>query len=152
MSVARGLLVAVTLFAVTACGGVDPAATPFAPTILSFQATTCDDLAKEFGANADPALRSVIDGPDKIGDEQKSVLVKRMQVLLAQDVARQARESGVIGGCAMPGWLQDAEQGFSNELRQSIGKAAYDGNPVIDYQAWLLELNNDLVAAGMGKA
>jgi hypothetical protein len=51
----------------------------------------------------------------------------------------------------MPGWLQQAERGFSNELRQSIGKAAYDGNPVIDYQAWLLELSSDLRAAGMGR-
>jgi hypothetical protein len=52
----------------------------------------------------------------------------------------------------MPTWLQRAERGFSNELRQTIGKAAYDGNPVIDYEAWLLEFNNDLLAAGMGRA
>jgi hypothetical protein len=152
MRAARGALFVVALFALTACRGITPSATPFAPTILSFQTTTCADLAKEFGAIADPALRSVIDGPDRIADEQKSVLIKRMQVLLAQDVTRQARASGVIADCAMPSWLQEAERGFSDELRQAIGKAAYDGDPVIDYQAWLLELNNDLIAAGMGKA
>lgn len=151
MKVTRGALSVVALLAVAACGGLGPSVTPFAPTILSFRTTTCSDLAKEFGAIADPALRSVIDGPEKIADEQKSVLVKRMQVLLAQDVARQARASGVIGDCAMPAWLQEAEHGFSEQLRQSIGQAAYDGDPVIDYQAWLSELNNDLVAAGMGR-
>ena len=88
---------------------------------------------------------------DRIADEQKSVLIKRMQTLLAVAVTEQARKSGVVGTCAMPGWLQQAERGFSNELRQSIGKAAYDGNPVIDYQAWLLELSSDLRAAGMGR-
>ena len=135
---------------VAACAG-PPAATPFQPTILAFQATTCDDLAKEFAAIGDPSLRSVIDGPDKIAYEQKSVLVKRMQVLLAQSVTEQAREAGVIADCSMPAWLEAAEQGFTDDLRQRIGTAAYDGNPVIDYDAWLLELNNDLVALGMGK-
>jgi hypothetical protein len=126
-------------------------ATPFRPTILAFQATTCDDLAREFGAIADPSLRSVIDGPDQIADERKSVLIKKMQVLLAQSVTEQAREARVIADCSMPAWLEAAERGFTDDLRRSIGGAAYDGDPVIGYDAWLLELNNDLVALGMGK-
>lgn len=141
------------LMAFAALGGcaAPPSATPFQPAIPAFQATTCDDLATEFAAIGDPALRAVLDGPDVIADEQKSVLVKRMQVLLAISVSKKARESGVIAGCAMPDWLQAAERGFSDELRRSIGSAAYDGNPVIDYQAWLLELSKDLVSAGMGR-
>ena len=145
----RAVLVA-ALVLVSACAG-PPAATPFQPTILVFQATTCDDLGKEFGAIADPSLRSVIDGPDQIADERKSVLIKHMQVLLAQSVTEQAREAGVIADCSMPAWLEEAEGGFTDDLRQRIGTVAYDGNPVIDYEAWLLELNNDLVALGMGK-
>jgi hypothetical protein len=149
MTSVRAFLAA-ALVLVTACAG-PPAATPFQPTILAFQAKTCDDLAKEFGAIADPSLRSVIDGPNQIADERKSVLVKRMQVLLAQSVTEQAREAGVIADCSMPAWLEAAERGFTHDLRGSIGAAAYDGDPVIDYDAWLLELNNDLVALGMGK-
>jgi hypothetical protein len=146
--VRAGLAAAFVL--VSGCAG-PPVATPFRPTILAFQATTCDDLAREFGAIADPSLRSVIDGPDQIADERKSVLIKKLQVLLAQSVTEQAREAGVIAECSMPAWLEAAERGFTDELRGSIGTAAYDENPVIDYDAWLLELNNDLVAAGMGK-
>lgn len=149
MTASRAGLVAAFVL-VSACAG-PPAATPFRPTILAFQATTCDDLAREFGAIADPSLRSVIDGPDQIADERKSVLIKQMQILLAQSVTEQAREAGVIADCEMPGWLEEAEGGFTGDLRQRIGAAAYDGDPVIDYEAWLLELNNDLVALGMGK-
>lgn len=149
MRASRASLVAVVVLA-SACAG-PPAATPFQPTILAFQATTCDDLANEFGAIADPSLRSVIDGPDQIADERKSVLIKHMQVLLAQSATEQAREAGVIANCEMPAWLNQAEDGFTDDLRQRIGTAAYDGNPVIDYEAWLLELNNDLVTLGMGK-
>ena len=145
-----GLLVA-ALLTLGACGVGQPSATPFVPITLAFQATTCDALATEFAAVADPSLRAVVDGPDRIADERKSVLIKKMQVLLVQAVTEQARESGVIADCAMPAWLEQAELGFSDGLRGSIGTAAYDGDPVIDYQAWLLELSNDLTAAGMGK-
>jgi hypothetical protein len=147
----RLALLTATLLVLAGCAG-GPAATPFQPVIPAFHATTCEDLATEFSATGDAALRSVIDGPDRIADEQKSVLIKRMQTLLAVAVTEQARRSGVIATCDMPTWLQRAERGFSNELRQTIGKAAYDGNPVIDYEAWLLEFNNDLLAAGMGRA
>ncbi len=150
MSAVRTVVVVVAALALGACAG-GPAATPFQPVIPAFQADTCDELAAEFATTADASMRAVIDGPDMIADEQKSVLIKRMQTLLAVAVTEQARKSGVVGTCAMPGWLQQAERGFSNELRQSIGKAAYDGNPVIDYQAWLLELSSDLRAAGMGQ-
>jgi hypothetical protein len=149
MSAVRAVIV-VAAVVLGACAG-GPVATPFQPVIPAFQADTCDELAREFATITDGAMRAVIEGPDMIADEQKSVLIKRMQTLLAVAVTEQARKSGVVGTCAMPGWLQQAEHGFSNELRESIGKAAYDGSPVIDYQAWLLELSSDLRAAGMGR-
>lgn len=150
MRIHRLITAAVLLAALAGCG-IAPAATPLRPTITAFQATTCDDLATEFAAIGDPALRSVIDGPKQIADERQSVLVKKLEGLLVLAVTEQAREAGVIAQCSMPEWLQRAERGFSDELRQTIGSVAYDGNPVIDYQAWLLELNRDLVANGMGK-
>jgi hypothetical protein len=137
-------------FVLAACNAA-PAATPFRPIILAFQGTTCDELAAEFGAIGDPSLRSVVEGPKQIADEAMSVLVRRMQDVLVVAVTEQAREAGVIADCSMPEWLQRAERGFSDQLRQTIGGAAYDGSPVISYQAWLLELNDQLVGRGMGK-
>jgi hypothetical protein len=144
------LATALLALALVACAG-PPAATPFQPTILAFQATTCDELATEFWGIGDPSFQSVIDGPDQIADERKSVLMARMQDLLVLSVTQQAREAGVIAECAMPGWLQRAERGFSDALRQKVGAAAYDGDPVITYDAWLLALNDQLIRAGMGK-
>ena len=141
---------AIGILAVAACTAV-PAATPFQPVILAFQGSTCEELGREFGAIGDPSLRSVVDGPDHIADENKSVLVAKMQGLLVLAVTEQAREAGVIADCTMPEWLRGAERGFSDQLRESIGAAAYDGNPVISYQAWLLELNDQLIARGMGR-
>lgn len=140
----------IALLAPTACARA-PAATPFQPVILAFQGSTCDELAREFGAIGDPSFRFVIDGPDQIADERKSVLMAKMQALLVLAVTDQAREAGVIADCTMPEWLQRAERGFSDQLRQTIGAAAYDGNPVIQYNAWLGELNDLLIARGMGK-
>lgn len=137
------------LLSLIACNAL-PAATPFQPVIQAFQGTTCEELAAEFSAIGDPSLRSVVDGPGQIADEGKSVLVAKMQSLLVLAVTEQAREAGVIADCTMPEWLQQAERGFSDQLRQTIGAAAYDANPVIPYQTWLLELNDQLVGRGMG--
>lgn len=144
-------IAAVAIAVVLVACAAPPPATPFQPIILAFQSSTCADLATEFATIGDPSLRSVIDGPGRIADEATSVLVSKMQSLLVVAVAERAREAGVIAGCRMPDWLQLAEQGFSAELRRTIGGAAYDANPVISYDAWLLELNDQLVRAGMGK-
>lgn len=149
-AVALAVCASLLAMAVAACAGAPPA-TPFRAVILAFHASTCDDLAKEFAAIADPSMRAVIDGPDQIADDRKSVLVEKMESLLVAAVTARANEAGVIADCTMPDWLQQAEHGFSDRLRATIGAAAYDGNPVIDYQAWLLELSDDLVRAGMGK-
>jgi hypothetical protein len=140
----------IALLALAGCSPA-PAATPFQPVILAFQGSTCDELAREFGAIGDPSLRFVVDGPDQVAGEGKSVLVAKMQGLLALAVTEQAREAEVIADCTMPAWLQRAERGFSDQLRQTIGAAAYDGNPVIQYNAWLRELSDLLIAHGMGK-
>ena len=150
MSVRQMLAACVAVASLAACAG-QPAATRFAPTILAFQGSTCEQLAAEFAAVGDPSLRSVIDGPDQIADEDKSVLISTMQGLLVLAVTQRAREAGVIADCDMPDWLQRAETGFTDQLRTRIGAVAYDGNPVITYQAWLAELNDRLVQAGMGK-
>ncbi len=146
----RSMAVLAIMLVLGACAAPPPA-TPFQPVILAFQTSTCDDLATEFGAIGDPSLRSVIDGPDQIAGEAKSVLISKMQGLLVVAVAERAREARVIAECEMPDWLQRAEQGFSDALRRTIGGAAYDANPVITYDAWLLELNDQLIRAGMGK-
>ena len=115
MSAVRAVIVVVAALVLGGCAR-GPAATPFQPVIPAFQADTCDELAAEFATTADASMRAVIDGPDMIADEQKSVLIKRMQTLLAVAVTEQARKSGVVGTCAMPGWLQQAERGFSNRI------------------------------------
>jgi hypothetical protein len=145
--IGAALLVGLALIACNAT----PAATAFRPVILAFRGSTCAELAAEFGAIADPSLRSVVEGPKQVADEAMSVLVGKMESLLVVAVTEQAREHGVIADCTMPEWLQQAERGFSDQLRQTIGAAAYDSNPVISYQAWLLELNDQLVRSGMGK-
>jgi hypothetical protein len=138
---------------VAACSGIGPlaSATPREVVVPAFTATTCDELAQELGRTADVELLSVINGPDQVDGEAKSVLVGNMQAFLAIGVTEHARELGIIADCAMPAFLEQAESGFSDELRAKIGSAAYDANPVIDYQQWLLEFSDQLVDRGMGR-
>jgi hypothetical protein len=123
----KSIAAAIGLLVLAGCSGASPA-TPFQPVILAFQGSTCDELAREFSAIGDPSLRVVVDGPDRIADEGKSVLIGKMQGLLVLAVTEQAREAGVIADCAMPEWLQHAERGFSDELRRPIGASPMTAN------------------------
>lgn len=79
------------------------------------------------------------------------MLLPRVMNGLALGARDRMATLGITADCTMPAFPQRAELGFSDELRSTIGAAAYDGNPVIDYQAWLLESSNMLVFLVVGE-
>lgn len=145
-------LLALTL-ALAGCGLGFPSA---APTPVTFQVpqvsgSNCDEIADQLGPVADAMLLAVVQGPEAVQGEGRSVLLRRVMNGLALGARDRMDAVGITAECAMPGFLQRAELGFSDDLRSTIGSAAYDGNPVIDYQAWLLEFSDMLVFLVVGK-
>lgn len=141
------------LLAVAGCGGPPPLAGPTTVTfeVPQFKGGSCDEIADQMGPVADAMLLEVVRGPDVVGDEGKSVRLPRVLNGLALGARDRMVRLGIVAECTMPAFLQRAERGFSEELRSTIGAAAYDGNPIIDYQAWLLEFSNMLVFVGVGE-
>jgi len=135
------------------CGLASPSAAPTPVTfeVPQFTGSTCDEIADQLGPVADMMLLAVVQGPEAVQGEARSVLLPRVMNGLALGARDRMDTLGITADCAMPGFLQRVEQGFSDELRSTIGAAAYDSNPVIDYQAWLLEFSNMLVFVGVGE-
>lgn len=149
MRLGTGLLA----LALAGCGIGAPSAAPTPVTfqVPQFTGSTCDKIADQLGPVADAMLLEVVRGPDAVQGEGRSVLLRRSMNGLALGARDRMATLGITADCAMPGFLQRAELGFSDDLRTTIGGAAYDGNPVIDYQAWLLEFSNMLVFVGVGE-
>ena len=135
------------------CGIGLPSAAPTPVTfqVPQFTGSTCDEIADQLGPVADAMLVAVVQGPEAVQGEARSVLQPRVMNGLALGARDRMATLGITADCTMPAFLQRAERGFSEELRATIGTAAYDGNPVIDYQAWLLEFSNMLVFVGVGE-
>lgn len=132
-------------------GSLSAAPTPVTFEVPQFTGSTCDEIADQLGPVADAMLLEVVRGPEVVQGESRSVLLPRVMNGLALGARDRMATLGITADCAMPAFLQRAERGFSEELRSTIGGAAYDGNPVIDYQAWLLEFSNMLVFVGVGE-
>ncbi|MGK2849470.1 MAG: hypothetical protein ACSLFN_00935 [Candidatus Limnocylindrales bacterium] len=148
-----GLLALALALLVSGCGIGSPSAAPTPVTfeVPQFIGSTCDEIADQLGPVAGAMLLAVIRGPEAVQGESRSVLLPRVMNGLALSARDRMATLGITADCTMPAFLQRAERGFSDELRSTIGAVDYDGNPVIDYQAWLLEFSNMLVFVGVGE-
>lgn len=98
-----------------------------------FTSSTCRDLAVEWARVFDRAVVAVLDGPPDAENGQ-SVLLRRALVIVTVDLNTRLRELDLRPGCDMPGFLAAAEPEFSARLREGVGAALFDGNPVMTYQ------------------
>ena len=106
----------------------------------SFAATTCADVAREWAVVLDKAVIAVLDGPADVGGEARSVRLKRAQVIVSSDMNNHLRRLGIRDRCDVPEFMAAAEPLFSQGLRARIGTAMFDGNPVMTYQDWLVDV------------
>ena len=97
----------------------------------------------------DRALLEVLRGPANVGGEAKSVRVIHAEIYATTALTDRMVAIGVIEQCKMPGFLDSATSGFSDELKAGIGHAVYDGQPDVTYQEFLDGLAR--VMSGIGK-
>jgi hypothetical protein len=118
----------------------------------SFTANTCVDLAKEWAAVLDPALVAILNGPSAVGDDARSVLLQRALAIATVDMNARLRSLNLQDGCDTPEFLAAAEPMFSTRLREGIGAALFDGDPVSTYEDWLSDVRRQLRVIDDGEA
>jgi hypothetical protein len=116
----------------------------------SFAATTCTDLASEYGVALDRALLEVIRGPADVDGEAKSSRLIHAEVFVTTALTNRMISLGIIEECKMPDFLDAAEPGFSAELRAGVGQALFDGQPTASYGEFRERLAK--VMSGIGQA
>lgn len=121
----------------TVCDGVSSEVGGCTATRHEYKGSTCDEVAKEWAAVLDESVLAVINGPDSVGDQGRSVLMRQAMIITTVDADQHLESLDLAGGCDAPSFLATAEPLLSPELRARVGGAMYDGEPVVGYQEWL---------------
>lgn len=122
------------------CDGVDAQMGGCDEEQPEFAATDCSGVGRELGAYLDDRTRRIIEGPDAVDGEARSVRLRQAMVLLSARANDYLRELGLHASCDVPEFLAAAEAEFSPQLRDGVGDALYDGVPPATYEEWKSEL------------
>jgi hypothetical protein len=114
-------------------GGCDPGR-------HEYLGATCDEVAKEWAAVLDEAVLGVIDGPDSVDDEGRSVRLRQAIVITTIDADQHLESLDLAAGCNAEAFLATAEPLLSADLRTKVGGAMYDGDPLVPYEEWLADV------------
>ena len=122
------------------CDGVDAEMGGCDEEQPEFTATDCPGMGREFGAALDRRALAIVDGPDAVDGEARSVRLRQAMVLLSARANDHLRDLGLHASCDVPEFLGAAEAEFSAELREGVGDALYDGAPSATFDEWMSEL------------
>lgn len=122
------------------CDGVDSQMGGCDEQQPSFAATDCAGVGREFGALLDDRARDIIEGPEVVDGEARSVRLRQAMALLSGRANDYLRETGLHAGCDVPEFLAAAEAEFSPQLTDGVGGALYDSAPPATYEEWRSEL------------
>ncbi len=115
-------------------GGCDPSRRH------QFTGTTCEDLAKEWATVLDGAVMKVLDGPEAVDGQARSVLLRQALVLTTADLNIQLQALNLQAACDVPEFMAAAEPVFSGPLRARVGDSLFDGDPPMTYDDWLADV------------
>jgi hypothetical protein len=124
----------------TICNGISSEAGGCDASRHVFTATTCADLAKEWGTALDAAVVAVLRGPTVVDNQGQGVLIKQKMVITSNDLNERLRTLNLRASCDVPEVLKLGEAQFSPELRDGVGKSMFDGNPPATYEEWRADL------------
>lgn len=105
-----------------------------------FTGEDCEAIAAEFGRFLDARTVAILEGPEGVDGEGRSVRLKQDMVLLSTLAGRRLDELELRGACEPGEFLRAVEAEFSDALREGVGMALYDGNPPATYDEWRDEL------------
>lgn len=122
------------------CDGVDAQMGGCDEEQPEFAATDCAGVGREFGTYLDERTRQIIEGPEAVGGDARSVRLRQAMVLLSARANEYLRDTDLHASCDIPEFLAAAEAQFSPQLKDRVGTALYDGAPPATYEEWKSEL------------
>jgi hypothetical protein len=144
VSLATGCATAMGSPTQTVCGGISSQAGGCDPNRHIFVESTCDDLAREWATVVDGRIVGIIDGPEDVGGEARSVRLKQAVVGATIDVNGRMRALDIRVDCNAEAFLDVAEAELSPSLKAGVGSVMYDGDPVVGYQEWLADVERSV--------
>lgn len=118
----------------------------------TYVSTSCAGLAREWAAVLNESLVAILDGPAAVQDNARSVLLQRALVHATVDMNMRLRSLNLQEACDVPEFLAVAEPLFSTRLREGIGAAMFDGDPVVTYDEWMSDVRRQLRAIDDGES
>jgi hypothetical protein len=130
------------------CNGISTDIGGCGPT-PSFAATTCDTLAAEFGSEIDRAMLEILNGPESVAEEARSIQIQHRGIVITRALTDRMIALGILQRCTMPAFLDQAATAFSADLKTRIGAVLNDGSPSATYEEFLERLGR--IMSGIGK-
>ena len=130
------------------CDGISTEVGGCGPT-PSFAATTCDTLAEEFGSEIDRAMLEILNGPENVAGEARSIRILHRGIVITAALTDRMIALGIIERCTMPAFLDQAATAFSADMKAGIGAVLNDGSPPATYADFLDRLGR--IMSGIGK-
>jgi hypothetical protein len=134
------------------CGGVSSDIGGCSAERHTFTGSTCRDLAVEWATVLDKAVLRVLDGPDAEGGNRRSTRLRQALVIATADVNTRLQLLHLEADCDVPEFMAAAEPRFSASLRDRVGAALFDGDPVSTYQDWLADVGRVIRAIDDGES
>lgn len=122
------------------CAGVDAQKWGCDDEQPNFTARDCPAVGREFGIMVDERTVEIIQGPEAVAGEARSVRLRQAIVLVSARANDHLKELGIHASCDVPAFLEAAEAEFSPSLRDGVRDALYDGAPAATYDEWRSEL------------
>jgi hypothetical protein len=142
---ACGLLVQSPVATPAVCDGVDSGLGGCDPDQPQFTGTSCESVAREFGAQLDDRLVPILEGEDVVDGEHKSVRMAHAVALMVTRVDQYLTSPATALDCRASSFLDVAEEEFSPELEDNAGKHLFGSGPR-PYSAWREDLLTTLDA------
>jgi len=130
------------------CNGISTDIGGCGPT-PSFAAMTCDALAAEFGSEIDRAMLEILNGPENVAEEARSIRIQHRGIVITRALTDRMIALGILQRCTMPAFLDQAASAFSADMKARIGAAVNDGSPPATYGEFLERLGR--IMSGIGK-
>ena len=130
------------------CNGVSAEVGGCGPT-PSFEATTCDTLAAEFGSEVDRAMLEIVNGPESVAREARSIRILHRGIVITTALTDRMTALGILQTCTMPAFLDEAATAFSADMKARIGAVLNDGSPPATYEEFRERLGR--IMSGIGK-
>lgn len=107
-----------------------------------FAGSSCAGLAEEWATELDGQIVEILEGPDSVADQGRSVRIRQALVVTTVDMNTRLTELALQADCDVPEFMAAAEARFSETLRAGAGDALYDGDPSATYEEWLQDVRN----------